>query len=278
MAQNGEQPSQEDRISRICFLLDIATEGLCRAGTAFNEWAKFMHEAAKEGDRPDPTASELLWAWKTMMADWALNRAFGFLDPPPDWVRARAKEENAYRIVEVCPVGVVFEILLQASWDLPEMRELYEKRRWGRPRAFVHLDEPLCMRPGKAGRLECSSTKCTLMTPTFEATGEDLAALLFGVSVTAITFVGPNKATLHVACKSLNQAYMLASRRFERARRSYGGRIYEKLMIHYPKVKQPMLEMVRVSAEMGRHPYVFEEQLGEQLEFPWHREPDDPPA
>lgn len=137
---------------------------------------------------------------------------------------------------------------------------------------WLHLDKPLCMRPGKApGRLERSTTSCTLVTPTFESTGEAIAALLFDVSVTAISFVGRGKSTFHIACKSLNQAYMLANRRFEQARRSCGERIYEKLLIHHPKLKQPMVEMARVTAEMGRQPYLS----GEELEFSWHRKPDD---
>jgi len=247
--------SRNERSDRLCFILDIATEALCGDdGTDFNHWAESMAEFARRDGKDKPTAKELVWVWKALQSDAELNRAFGYLHPVPAWARVRAREESAEDIIEALPAGAVFGILLRPSMDLPEMQERY-KKMCEIPIVSVRLDEPLCFRPGKAGRLECCPVKCTLTTPAYEATCEELAAMLFGVSEQNVTFRGDNDELIDIPCTSLNHAYVLASKRFERNRRSHGGRIYNNLYAWYPsELGSRTLDQIRISVELDRNP------------------------
>ena len=88
-----------------------------------------MSAFAEREVEDEPTAKELLWAWRALRSDFELNQAFDCLEPAPAWARARAREESAKDITEALPAGVVLSILLRPDKDLPEMRELYKKRR-----------------------------------------------------------------------------------------------------------------------------------------------------
>ena len=241
------------RPGRLCFILDIATEALCEdGGTDFNEWVESMSAFAQREGKDKPTAKELVWVWKALQSDSELNRAFGFLEPVPTWARVRAREEATEDIIEALPAGAVFGILLRPSMDLPEMQERCKKMH-EIPIVSVRLDEPLCFRPGKAGRLECCPVKCTLTTPAYEATCEELAAMLFGVSEKDVSFHSDDKNLIDIPCTSLNHAYVMASKRFERNRRSHGGRIYNNLYVWHPSdLGSRLLDQIRIKAELGR--------------------------
>jgi len=88
------------------------------------------------------------------------------------------------------------------------------------------------------------------------------------VSEDAITFFGEHNEAIHVPCRSLNHAYVLASLRFERGRKSRGGRVYENLSFFHPRRNQT-LDWARMDAERGGSKFINPRDVHYPIHIPW---------
>jgi hypothetical protein len=149
-------------------------------------------------DMPDIQPYHLIWLWE------ALRRE--------SFLQAHIQVE-ATAPIDVLPAGSHFR---------------FELRNEMQGDATALILQTLQMRDGKGGRLECESVATELTLPLSGASTDnpELEALALNVAPERVRLCN---GQLVVQADSLNQAYTLASMRFEPARRSHTGRIYDKV-------------------------------------------------
>lgn len=188
---------------------------------SYGEWTERLAKrwAPKPGD-DDPLAqcwnahgTELdLWMWKSLLA----MPGYGATARRAVVVHREEKQKD-----KVFDAGAEFIVDIGTAADTM----LYVEDS-GRPVVLVRTLQPLTMRKGKSGFLECDRVLCHVWIPVSDPQPREREEILLGPAVKEVTvFHGVVRGTVN----SLNQAAAVASRRLAPHRRAHVGNIYERV-------------------------------------------------
>jgi len=122
----------------------------------------------------------------------------------------------------------------------------------------VELESVLSMGMGKGGKLECRPVPCRLIYSAEDSAAPEKEAARIRVSTDKVS--ASAKGVIYVQAISLNQAYTIASRRFEEWRASHTGNIYTRLALLLDGNGVVPLYDIRSDAESGSVPYMDTEE------------------
>lgn len=219
-------------------------------------WSRGYDEESIEAElaRLRQPANTLRWVWSTIIGN-------------PFWgqeIRDLVRSPNGSdEPIELFPEGTLLVILLKPSLKTGGGQSALAD--WHNRCAVVRLWEPLRLHVVKRGRLECASADCDLWL--FVEAGRDLqrevdrlrlndkAEVETGLGVEVFDRdrgTTERSRCIVVRAHSLNQAFGMASGRFESHRMSHGGRIYEHVY-HLQGDRCVSLDRIRDAVELGGH-------------------------
>ena len=217
----------------------LAVEMLKDGQLPFDAW---YSEVTSTGDIPRTTANNLrlIWIWDSIRQDPILKDVFQDLSPAGmRWNRN----------------SLPFFVMKRESWfviglsrsDASGLLSPNNKPPQEEHASFQLLDD-LYMRPGRNDRLECCGCSCLLQLRPDEVYTKERELDILGVGVEQIRFL--DTSIIQIEVPSINQAYMVASRRLEPDRLSHGGNIFEHVVYVGDQVRY-RLEKIRLAVELG---------------------------
>ena len=203
---------------------------------SFDDWAKLF--------RNDPRCTNgscelehLTWIWDALRTHPNLFQRYGAL--PGRGVDALSPGS----VIKALDAGARFYIGLSrdhaGSLKSPDSVMLYGDE------IVVETQEPLFMRHGKGGRLECCDCQARVTIPLDHVESLDRESDIMRVEKGRIAIEGTR---VIVRVDSLNQAYTVASRRLQPTRRAHGGRTYDHL-VYVSGERRMLLEELRTQVE-----------------------------
>lgn len=228
---NYEHVSQISRLftSGAMLLHGMFTEG---DPITFKVWASRLRED-KSFEKGFATVDRLMWLWDALRSEPELEHEFGSLPPAAaPWAGTRTR-------FKVFDSGESFVIGLKRD-TVAELLRKPHKNATDETVSVMTL-QPLLMKPGKGGRLECCDCEAVVTIRVPEIHFPVREADIMEVDVGRITL---GDGVVIVRVDSLNQAYTVSSRRLEPARRSHGGRTYDHV-VHVGKGRRTPLETIR---------------------------------
>jgi hypothetical protein len=222
-------------ISGVMLLHGMLTEN---DPTTFKVWASRLRED-KSFENGLLTDDRLMWLWDMLRSEPELEHKFGSLPP------AAAPWAGTKRLIKVFEPGEWFAIGLKRDTVTALLKRPHKNAT--EETVSVKTLQPLSMKSGKGGRLECCDCEAMVTIRVAEIHPPAREADIMEVDVGRITL---GDGVVIVQVDSLNQAYTVSSRRLEPGRRSHGGRTYDHL-VHVGKEKRTPLEAIRRQVENG---------------------------
>jgi hypothetical protein len=187
------------------------------------------------------TTAQQMWLWDALRTEPSFKRRFGELPA------ATLPRTNKGQRVQVFHDGEQFEITMKGA-TVPA-RNAGGQLEFDMKEAIVSVrtEEPLDMKPGKGGRLECCDCKAIVTIRVDKTYPVEREADIMRIDSSRISV---SDRVLTIKVDSLNQAYTVSSRRLELGRRSHGGRTYD-CMVHISGTERTRLEDIRRKVETG---------------------------
>jgi len=225
---------------RIHVLLEAGLEALgeshSNAELRFEVWRKgFAERLGQSLDTPSPGRaaglawSEAIWVWNALRRYPGLSIVMSSTRSAwQPWVGRGEK-------LPLFPPGTLLQLDPGgAGWTIQNPEWKGSGKEPERIRcATIRLRDELCLVPGSRDRLHLASAQCVLellVSATADAATE---AALMRVSEESLT-IDPKRRAIRVDARSLNHAYLLASRRLEPNRISHGGSVYRAVRCQVP--------------------------------------------
>ena len=202
----------------------------------FSNWAQLMNQARCKSN--NLKAEKLIWLWEAIISEPEIKKKFS------NQIRSIEDDWKMLDPIECLPAKSLLGVFLKnlSTLGYPVMPISQDIK----PDAELEILQPLSMKPGKAGRLECCDVRTRLNLGINPLESVEAEAAVLKVDKENIE-IQDNCVIVEV--KSLNHAYTTASLRLEPYRRSHGGRIYDHIaLIQINNCYRP-LEYIRVEHE-----------------------------
>lgn len=203
---------------------------------SFDAWANRFYEGTGQSEGI-ATRERLMWLWDALRTEPELKQKFGSLPPAAIPWKGTKKRFTVFGSGEWFAIGLKTEAINELT-KYPQKPALEET-------VAVRTLEPLLMKPGKGGRLECCDCHAEVTIRVDSVYSIEHEATIMEINEDRITL---GKSVVTVRVDSLNQAYTVSSRRLEPNRRSHGGRTYDHV-VHVGAEKRTPLETIRQQVE-----------------------------
>lgn len=225
LSEHEESPVRH--AERLCELFIAGTEVLNdmfqnKVALTFHAWSARLGKTA-EVEETLRSGAQRKWLWDAIRTEPSFKRRFGELPAATTSWTSRGQRFLVFH------AGAQFEILMAKTT------------------VSIRTEEPLDMKPGKGGRLECCDCKALVTIRADEIFPTQREADIMRIPLDRISV---NDGVLVVKADSLNQAFTVSSRRLEPKRRSHGGRTYD-YVIHVAGTTRTRLEDIRRAVENG---------------------------
>lgn len=205
---------------------------------SFDAWVSRFHEDMNQSEGI-ATRERLIWLWDALRTEPELKHKFGSLPPAASPWTGTKKRFTVFGSGEWFVIGLKTEAITELT-KYPHKPALEET-------VAVRTLEPLVMKPGKGGRLECCDCHADVTIRVDNVHSIQYEATIMEIKEDRITL---GKGVVTVRVDSLNQAYTVSSRRLEPNRRSHGGRTYDHV-VHVGNESRTPLETIRQQVECG---------------------------